>query len=351
MSSAGDTPPPGPLMIDLAGHELDPEDRELLAHPAVGGVILFGRNFGDTDQLRALTDDMRACRSNLLIACDYEGGRVQRFCTGLTRIPAMRRLGDLWHDDRHAALTLATDAGWLMACELAALGVALPLAPVVDIDHGRSAVIGDRAFASEARVVAALAQAFMAGLKDGGSAATAKHFPGHGYATADSHAEMPEDGRAFSALAVDMAPYQSLMADGLASVMMAHIFYPEIDWLPASLSKRWIEGFLRGDLGFDGCVFCDDLSMGGAAETGDPEECAELALAAGCDYLPVCNNRAAVRGLVGSPVLSEDAGPVRRQRLHAACGVERAKSLAALKRTRRWQQVNRRLDTLSQESG
>lgn len=353
MNSPRDVPPPGPLLIDVAGHELDSEDRELLAHPAVGGVILFSRNFADIGQLRALTDAVRACRPNLLIAADYEGGRVQRFRGGVTPVPAMRQFGRMCEKDPGTALSLAGETGWLIASELAALGVALPLAPVIDIDYGHSSIIGDRAFAAEPWLVTPLAQAFMGGLKQGGSAATAKHFPGHGYVAPDSHAELPQDERDIRALVVDMAPYQSLIGDGLASVMMAHVRYPEVDArLPASLSPRWIGAWLRGKLGFDGCVFCDDLSMAGAAEVGDHEERAGLALIAGCDYLPVCNDRAAVRRLVEAAALAEDCGPARRQRLRDACvRPGRAESLEALKRTPRWQRINRRLRTLKEQSG
>ena len=306
---------PGPLLVDVADCELDAEDRELLAHPAVGGAILFTRNFADVDQLRALTAAMRRCRSDLLIVADYEGGRVQRFRSGVTRLPAMRRLGDLRQRNQAAALELATDLGWLLASELAALGVAMPLAPVVDLDYGQSTVIGDRALAADGDAVIALAQGVMRGLRQGGSVATAKHFPSHGHVVADSHAELPVDARDEAALAADMAPYSALIADGLASIMMAHVRYPAVDELPASLSPHWIEQRLRTQLGFAGCVFCDDLSMGGAAAIGDYAQRAALALAAGCDYLPVCNNRAAVAGLLDHPALAEDHGGVRRQRL------------------------------------
>lgn len=344
--------PPGPLLVDVAGHELDAEDRELLAHPAVGGAIVFTRNFAAIEQLRALTAAMRRCRPNLLIVADYEGGRVQRFRTGVTQLPPMRQLGQLWCADRQAALALATDLGWLLAAELAALGVAMPLAPVVDLDYGQSTVIGDRAFASDSESVTALARALMTGLRQGGSVATAKHFPGHGYVAADSHAELPVDARERAALRADMAPYPILIADGLASVMMAHIRYPAIDELPASLSPRWIRDCLRVELGFDGCVFCDDLSMGGAAEIGDYEQRAALALAAGCDYLPVCNNRAQVGRLVDASALKEDYGRIRRERLWRQCGqhARQAVSLESVQASTRWRQAGERLRALSEKT-
>lgn len=351
MSRHGVHTPPGPLIVDVAGLELDAEDRELLMHPAVGGVILFSRNCADTQQLRALTHAICACRPHIPIAADYEGGRVQRFRDGMTPVPAMRDVGRLWHDNPAAATALAADIGWLVAAELAAVGVDMPLAPVVDLDYGQSSVIGARAFAEQTDTVARLAQAYMGGLREGGSVATAKHFPGHGYVVPDSHAELPVDARDAAALATDMAPYRALIAAGLASIMMAHIRYPAVDDLPASLSSRWIRDELRTRLAFSGAVFCDDLSMGGAAQIGDYGERAALALAAGCDYLPVCNNRAAAAALVEAPAMREDAGPARRQQLQACCRQgDDAASLALLQTQPRWQQINAEMQALSAQS-
>jgi len=342
---------PGPLLIDVAGHELDAEDRELLAHPAVGGTILFSRNFHDPRQLRALTDAMRACRPGLLVVADYEGGRVQRFRDGLTRIPPMRSYGRLWQRQPEQAVDLARRTGWLVAAELAALGVNMPLAPVVDLDYGQSAVIGERALAAHTEPITALARALCAGLRDGGSVATAKHFPGHGFVVPDSHAELPLDEREYAALAADMAPYRSLIADGLASVMMAHIRYPAVDDLPASLSPHWIGHVLRGALGFAGSVFCDDLSMAGAAAMGDAQERAGLALAAGCDWLPVCNDRAAVCTLVEAAALREDGGDRRREDLLTRCHpVSSAATLDALRKQTTWWQTADRLRALTRDS-
>lgn len=343
--------PPGPLLIDVAGHDLDSEDRELLTHPAVGGAILFTRNCEDVRQLRALTDAMRACRPNLLVVADYEGGRVQRFRYSVTVLPAMRRLGGLWQDDAPRALALATDIGWLVASELRALGVAMPLAPVVDVDYGQSSVIGDRAFAADAAAVTALAQALMTGLRQGGSVATAKHYPGHGAVAPDSHVELPVDLRELTELDADLAPYRMLIGAGLASIMMAHIRYPAVDELPASLSPRWIRDQLRGQLGFDGCVFCDDLSMGGAAALGGYSERTGLALEAGCNYLPVCNNRDAVRKLVEDDALRADDGPNRREQLHARCAPSGAgATLHELRSRERWRRTNESLRALTPES-
>ncbi|HLQ86777.1 MAG TPA: beta-N-acetylhexosaminidase [Salinisphaeraceae bacterium] len=347
------TVPLGPLIIDVAGCELDDEDRALLAHPAVGGAILFTRNFAEPAQLAALTAAMRACRPNLLIMADYEGGRVQRFHDGMTRIPPMRRLGQLWHADQQQAVALAADTGWLIAAELGALGIDLPLAPVVDIDYGRAeTAIGSRAFAGEAEVVSALAQAFCNGLTQGGSVATAKHFPGHGHVVPDSHAELPVDERDWAVLQADMAPYRTLIAAGLASIMLAHIRYPAVDELPASLSPQWIGRILRRDLGFAGCVFSDDLSMGGAAALGSYRERVAMALAAGCDYLPVCNNRAAVRAqLADAALLAANGGRDRREHLQTLLGHgERAKSLLELQQNPRWRQARERLCALNGET-
>lgn len=340
--------PPGPLVVDIAGTALTEADVELLAHPAVGAVILFARNYQDPAQLAELTAAMRRVRPNLLITADQEGGRVQRFREGFTRIVPMRALGRLAENEPDTARHAARELGWLLAAELAAAGVDMPFAPVVDFDYGTSGVIGDRAFAAYPIVVTALATAFAEGLSEAGSAATAKHFPGHGHVAADSHAELPVDDRAADALRADMAPYHGLIAAGLPSVMMAHVRYPALDDAPASLSPYWIGEVLRGELGFDGCVFCDDLSMGGAAAVGDYRERARLAQAAGCDYLPVCNDRAAVEAIVESVDWRDARARSQRERLHALCD-RRGPPLdrASLEITRRWQDARRLNDRLS----
>lgn len=306
---------PGPLLVDVASTTLTDADRRLLAEPGVGGAILFTRNYDSPAQLAALTADMRRVRPGLLIVADYEGGRVQRFLSGLTHLPPMSALGALYRQDPGAARRACRELAWLAASELAALGVDMPLSPVLDLDYGVSRVIGSRAFAAEAARVAELAGCFMRGLDEGGSAATAKHFPGHGFVAADSHAELPVDERAYSALAADMAVYPALFERGLASLMMAHVRYPRVDDRPASLSPVWIEDILRGELGFTGCVFCDDLSMGGAAALGGYAQRTQMALAAGCDYLPVCNNRPAARTALAALAGADDRGQARRQAL------------------------------------
>lgn len=285
----------GPLMIDLAGPRIEADELELLRHPLVGGVILFTRNFTDSTELTSLVEAIHTARSPaLIVAVDHEGGRVQRFKDSFSRLPPARRIGHEFDADPRAGLTLARRMGWLMAAELRAHGIDLSFAPCVDIDYGLSEVIGDRAFHSRPDAVAQLAVAYMHGMRDAGMAATAKHFPGHGAVRADSHLLMPVDRRGLADLAGDLTPYQRLIDNGLAAVMMAHVQFPAVDAWPASVSGRWIRGVLRDELRFQGAVFSDDLSMGGAAAGGDIVERARRALAAGCDMLPICNDRAAV---------------------------------------------------------
>jgi beta-N-acetylhexosaminidase len=286
----------GPLMVDLAGTTLSGDDLEVLAHPLVGGVLLFSRNYRDPEQVAALTAEIRAVRTpHLLIAVDHEGGRVQRFREGFTRLPAARLLGRRFDEDRREALNLTHAIGWLMASELRAVGVDFSFAPCVDLEYGVSEIIGDRAFHRDADAVAALAAAYLSGMREAGTAAIAKHFPGHGAVVADSHIALPVDRRDFVDLEADLRPYRLLIDNQLPAVMAAHVVYPAVDALPASLSRRWITDILRRSMGFHGCVFADDLSMAGAAACGDVSARARLALAAGCDVLPICNDRAAVR--------------------------------------------------------
>lgn len=287
----------GPLMIDLPGQSLTAEDRELLDHPLVGGLILFTRNFHDSQQLRALCVALREHEQRrgrpLLIAVDHEGGRVQRFREGFTRVPAMASLGLAYSADPARGRHEARHWGRIIGRELAGFGIDLCFAPVLDRDLGISQVIGDRAFSSEPEAIIDLARAFRSGLGEAGLASTGKHFPGHGAVAADSHLELPVDPRQRAEIeATELQPFAALVADGIESLMMAHVRYPAVDPLPASLSALWIQGVLRGDWGYPGAVFCDDLSMGGAAVAGDLTARARLALTAGCDMLPVCNDRA-----------------------------------------------------------
>ena len=289
----------GPLMIDVEGTTLSASDREVLAHPLVGSVILFTRNYTDPAQLQALVAAIQSIRSPaLLVAVDHEGGRVQRFRNGFSELPPLRRIGHAFDADPQQGLAMARALGWLMAAELAACGLDFSFAPCVDLDYGLSEIIGDRAFHAQAPAVAQLAIAYAHGMRDAGMAATAKHYPGHGAVVADSHVALPVDRRELVDMEQDLLPYRRLIANGLPAVMVAHVLYPAVDSVPASFSHRWIEGLLRTELQFGGLVFADDLTMGGAAAVGDLEQRARRALAAGCDVLPVCNDRPGVERLL-----------------------------------------------------
>ena len=278
--------PLGPLMIDIAGLALSERDRQRLSHPLVGGLILFARNFESPAQLKQLTQEVHALRSpSLLIAIDHEGGRVQRCREGFTRLPPMRRLGQLWEIEPDEALRAARAIGFVLASELRQNGVDLSFTPVLDLDWGRSSVVGDRSFHGDPEVVAQLAGALIDGLRAAGMAACGKHFPGHGWAEADSHVAMPRDEREISELAVDMLPYRRLKLD---AIMPAHVIFPKVDGRPAGFSPVWIDK-LRNELGFGGVVFSDDLSMAAAGVAGDVVDRVSAAWAAGCDMLLVCN--------------------------------------------------------------
>jgi beta-N-acetylhexosaminidase len=322
----------GPLMIDLEGSALSAVERELLRHPLVGGVLLFTRNYVEPAQLSALVEEIHAARSPApIVAVDHEGGRVQRFRAGFSLLPPARRIGHEFDAAPKAGLALARQLGWLMAAELRAHGVDISFAPCVDLDLGVSEVIGDRAFHAEPEAVAQLAVAYVHGMRDAGMAATAKHFPGHGAVVADSHQTLPVDRRGLADLGGDLAPYRRLIANGLPAVMVGHLLFPAVDPAPASLSARWIRDVLRGQLRFQGVVFADDLSMGGAAAAyGDVVTRARQALAAGCDMLPVCNNRASVTELLDHlEARVQPASSLRLVRLHGRAAPGRAELLAS----------------------
>ncbi len=309
----------GPVMLDIEGVSLTPADRDLLREPAVGGVILFTRNYESPAQIADLVAEIRALRSPpLLVACDHEGGRVQRFREGFSRIPAVAHIGLEYDRDPEAATLLARQAGWLIASELRAAGIDLCFAPCVDLDWGVSEVIGDRAFHRNPEAVGDLAAAFARGLRSVGMAAVAKHFPGHGAVVADSHLKLPVDRREYGALLDDMRPYERLVGAGLvAGVMAAHIVYREIDDLPAGFSRAWIETELRQRLGFGGAVFCDDLSMKATEAFGSMRRRARTALEAGCDMVIICNDRRRAEQAVEA--LNDYTNPlslVRLARLH-----------------------------------
>jgi len=283
-----------PLIIDIAGIALNADDRRRLAHPLVGGIILFGRNWQDRAQLAALCAEIKNIRADLLICVDHEGGRVQRFKTGgFTHLPPMRALGALWQRDQLGATNAATACGQVLASELRACGVDFSFTPVLDLDHGESGVIGDRAFGRDPRVVTLLAKSLMHGLRLAGMASCGKHFPGHGFVKADSHTAIPVDRRSLKAiLADDAAPY-GWLSTALDSVMPAHVIYPRVDARPAGFSEKWLGDILRGRLRFQGAVFSDDLSMAGARMIDGRQvgyiEAAVTALNAGCDMVLLCN--------------------------------------------------------------
>ena len=281
----------GPVMLDVVGKELTPADIKRLQHPLVGGVILFARNFESSAQLKALTASIHAVRQPpLLIAVDHEGGRVQRFRDGFTKIPPMREFGKIWDGHPKKAKELAEQAGWILAAELRAHGVDFSFTPVLDMDYGESQVIGDRAFHVKAQAIHELAFALMHGLKNGGMPAVGKHFPGHGYVVADSHVAIPVDEREFDEIAQnDMQPFRQMIDDGIHAIMPAHVIYPKVDEKPAGFSPRWLQKVLRERLGFNGVIFSDDLSMEGAGVAGDVTARALAALNAGCDMVLLCN--------------------------------------------------------------
>ncbi len=339
----------GPLMLDLEGKQLSAEERELLLHPSVGGVILFSRNYESPEQLRELTSAIHNLRSpRLLLSVDHEGGRVQRFRDGFTSLPAMARLGEVADRDLRHAKQLARDTGWMMAVELRALGVDFSFAPVLDVDRGVSTVIGDRAFHRDPERVAELAHAYMQGMHDAGMAATGKHFPGHGSVAADSHTEMPVDERDLEdILNDDGIAFERLIHYGIAALMPAHVLYPKVDAYPPGFSAKWLRDVLRGRLGFKGAVFSDDLSMVGAKVVAQScTERAKQALRAGCDMVLVCNDRnAAVRVAQALQGHSDPVAHARLARMHGRS----AASWQQLHRDSKWRQVSAALSRYSDD--
>ncbi|HUE94891.1 beta-N-acetylhexosaminidase [Pseudomonas sp.] len=309
----------GSLMLDVAGTWLTAEDRQILRQPEVGGLILFARNIEEPRQVRELAAAIRAVRPDLLLAVDQEGGRVQRLRQGFVRLPAMRAIAD-----NANAEVLAEHCGWIMASEVLAVGLDLSFAPVLDLDHQRSAVVGSRAFEADALRASDLAAAFIRGMSAAGMAATGKHFPGHGWAEADSHVAIPLDERSLEQIrAVDLLPFARLSRQ-LAAVMPAHVIYPQVDNQPAGFSRRWLQDILRGELGFTGVIFSDDLSMAGAHVVGDAACRIEAALSAGCDMGLVCNDRAAAELALGALQRLKVCVPqgLARMRRQAFPGVE-----------------------------
>lgn len=334
----------GPLMISLEDTVLGDEERDWLAAPVVGGVILFSRNFADIAQLTALVDEIHALRSpSLLVAVDQEGGRVQRFREPFTVLPPMRALGHRFDLEPKAGRRAAVQMGWLMASELLAVGIDLSFAPVVDLDLGLSEVIGDRAMHREAEVVAELADAFVDGMQAAGMVPTAKHFPSHAGAHADSHTDLAIDRRDHPVLFDDLLPYRRLIASGLHSVMIGHVSFPLLDELPASLSRWWIETELRGRLRFSGAVVSDDMNMDGVAAYGSHADRCMLALEAGCDLVLLCNCAGVVPEVIDRlRDHSDPAAALRLMRLRGRAGPD----LDLLRSSARWAEARRVVDEL-----
>jgi len=333
----------GPIMLDIDGTELTAEDKEVLQHPLVGGVILFTRNYQAMAQLEALVKDIHALRSpRLLIAVDHEGGRVQRFREGFSRIPPMARFGEVYDRDQNKARSLTRLCGWMMAVELRAVDIDFSFAPVLDLDYGVSSVIGDRAFHSQPEIVADLTHAFIQGMHEAGMAATGKHFPGHGAIEADSHVAMPVDHRPYEEIyAKDIAPFRTLIKKDLAAVMPAHVIYDQVDPNPAGFSRFWLKEVLRTRLNFQGVIFSDDLDMKGAGVVGDNyADRAKVALDAGCDMALVCNNRAgALQVLHGLGQYDDPVSHVRLARMHG----RHAMNWNKLRKNIRWRSANEAL--------
>ncbi|MDO4997082.1 MAG: beta-N-acetylhexosaminidase [Neisseria sp.] len=282
----------GAVMADVAAYTLSDEEKQRLCDAAIGGVILFRRNFESVAQLKNLVAEIKALRTpELIVAVDHEGGRVQRFIDGFTRLPAMRALGEVWDaQGQDAACTQAEQVGWVLATELAACGVDLSFTPVLDLDWGQCSVIGNRSFHGDSQVVTQLALALQRGLQKGGMKACGKHFPGHGFVEGDSHLTLPRDTRTFDELwQDDLQPFQALADSGMAAVMPAHVVYEQIDSQPAGFSRVWLQNVLREKIGFDGVIFSDDMTMEGAVSAGGIKQRCALAFEAGCDIVLVCN--------------------------------------------------------------
>ncbi len=331
--------PIGPIMIDISGTSLSPYDQEKIAHPNTGALILFTRNYESPEQITELCQQIRAARNGpILIAVDQEGGRVQRFQNGFTRLPPAAAYAD--------KPELAHDAGWLMAIELLTLGIDFSFAPVLDIDCGISKIIGDRSFSSNVQQATQLAGDFRQGMRHAGMAAIGKHFPGHGATSIDSHLALPIDQRDFETIYnKDIQPFKQLISEGLEGIMPAHVVYSAVDELPAGFSSIWINEILRQQLGFNGAVFSDDLSMEGAATVGDFSERAKLARQAGCDMILVCNNEIAAEEVLESTPIEKK--PIRENRLLSMCSKNKM-AQHTLKNNVKWQRIHQQIIELSE---
>ena len=329
----------GRLMLDLAGTELTAEEQQILQSPQVGGVILFARNIQSREQVTALNAQIRQASANLLIAVDQEGGRVQRLRDGFTPLPPMQLLADSVVQNPEVGVQLVRDTGWLMASEVLACGFDISFAPVLDVDRDTSSIIGDRAFSDQPEMVITLAQAFIEGMNEAGMAATGKHFPGHGGIVADSHLEAPVDHRSWQQLLDhDLKPFVALSKQ-LAGVMPAHITFPAVDPDSVGFSGFWLQQVLRQQLGFDGVIFSDDLSMKGADVAGGYIDKAQLALNAGCDMILVCNCPEGAREVLQMMEHQSLAGSDRIASMGATKSVDWDKLCADSRRTRVVQQL------------
>lgn len=335
----------GPVMLDLEGTELTALERERLAHPATGGVILFTRNYESPEQIAQLIGEIHAVRTpRLLVAVDHEGGSIQRFRAGFTHLPAPSAIGEIYDQDAGKALTLSEETGWLMAVELRVVGVDFSFAPVLDIRTGMSRVVNDRSFHRDPETVAGLAAAFVRGMHAAGMAAVGKHFPGHGSVSADSHHETPIDERDLEDIRLfDLIPFERLIHRGIAAVMPAHVVYPRVDSQPAGFSRVWLTEILRRELGFQGVIFSDDICMAGAEIVGSAVDRARAALSAGCDAVMVCNSPESADAVLDD--LGEFRQPlaqVRLMRMHGRGQYSRDRLI----NEQRWRQVSDALAAL-----
>lgn len=335
----------GPVMMDLVATKISDTEKELLLHPLVGGVILFTRNFESIEQITDLIQQIHDLRTpHLLISVDHEGGRVQRFHEGFSRIPPASVYGEIFKQDAEKGRKCSELAGWLMAVELRTAGVDFSFAPVLDLAHGVSGIIGDRAFHSKPEKVATLAYAFMHGMMQAGMSAVGKHFPGHGGVVEDSHLALPVDQRSLDTLLkADIVPFEKMILNGLPAIMPAHVIYPQIDDKPAGYSSIWLKQILRERLNFQGVIFSDDLSMEAACVAGGYKERAELALEAGCDMVLMCNHQEGVVEVVDHlQDYSDPTAQLRLMRMHGKKHMDRSEMLASSK----WQDASNIISNL-----
>lgn len=332
----------GPLMVDIQGLKLCQEDREILSHPLVGGLILFSRNYESPEQLSALICEIRDCAKDIIIAVDHEGGRVQRFRSGFSHLPPMAEFGIHYRVNPEQSLSLAKEMGWLMAAELLSFDIDISFAPVMDREYGVSTIIGDRAFSDNAKEIILLSTAFIEGMHEAGMCSTGKHFPGHGYVAADSHIDIPVDPRSEEEImAQDMCIFAEMVNKGMDAVMPAHVIYSEVDSQPAGFSSYWVKSILRERLGFDGVVFSDDLSMEGASVAGSFSDRAHAALDAGCDMVLVCNDREAAKEVIAA-LESIEISRESSRRINKLRGRTSFDSLVSLQQNLRWIDANKK---------